>query len=115
MVANNRHAVALFLLALILRLAYLVEIRDTLYFQTLILDAEEYDYLAQALLEGDWWLATSRIYVHGPLYPALLALLKLSGAGPRGYAPVPSYPWGLYLVSCSTLLPVDFSPLPPLY
>ena len=47
MFANNRHVVALFLLALILRLAYLVEIRDTLYFDTLILDAEEYDYLAQ--------------------------------------------------------------------
>ena len=78
---NNRHAVVLFLLALILRLAYLVEIRDTLYFHTLILDAEEYDYLAQALLEGDWWLTTPRTYVHGPLYPALLALLKLGGAG----------------------------------
>lgn len=51
MFANNRHVVALFLLALILRLAYLVEIRDTLYFDTLILDAEEYDYLAQALIE----------------------------------------------------------------
>ena len=81
MFANNRHVVALFLLALILRLAYLVEIRDTLYFHTLILDAEEYDYLAQALIEGDWWFATHRTYVHGPLYPALLALLKLGGAG----------------------------------
>ena len=81
MFTNNRYIVALFLLALILRLAYLVEIRDTLYFHTLILDAEEYDYLAQALLEGDWWLATHRTYVHGPLYPALLALLKLGGAG----------------------------------
>ena len=80
MSVNNRHVVALFLLALILRLAYLVEIRDTLYFQTLILDAEEYDYLAQALLEGDGWLATHHTYVHGPLYPALLALLKLGGA-----------------------------------
>ncbi len=80
MFTNNRYIVALFLLALILRLAYLVEIRDTLYFHTLILDAEEYDYLAQALLEGDWWLATHRTYVHGPLYPALLALLKLGGA-----------------------------------
>ena len=80
MFANNRHVVALFLLALILRLAYLVEIRDTLYFHTLILDAEEYDYLAEALLEGDWWLTTHRTYVHGPLYPALLALFKLVGA-----------------------------------
>ena len=80
MFANNRHVVALFLLALILRLAYLVEIRDTLYFHTLILDAEEYDYLAQALIEGDGWLATHGTYVHGPLYPALLALLKLGGA-----------------------------------
>ena len=79
---NSRHVVALFLLALILRLAYLIEIRDTLYFHTLILDAWEYDYLAQALLEGDG--PTSRIYVHGPLYPALLALLKLGGAGPMG-------------------------------
>ncbi|MYF92475.1 MAG: tetratricopeptide repeat protein [Gemmatimonadetes bacterium] len=81
MFTNNRYIVALFLLALILRLAYLVEIRDALYFHTLILDAEEYDYLAQALIEGDWWLTTHRTYVHGPLYPALLALLKLGGAG----------------------------------
>ena len=81
MFANNRHVVALFLLALILRLAYLVEIRDTLYFHTLILDAEEYDYLAQALIEGDGWLTTHGTYVHGPLYPVLLALLKLGGAG----------------------------------
>ena len=81
MSVNNRHVVVLFLLALILRLAYLVEIRDTLYFHTLILDAEEYAYLAQALLEGDWWLTTHHTYVHGPLYPALLALLKLGGAG----------------------------------
>ena len=84
MSANKRHAIALFLLALILRLAYLVEIRDTLYFHTLILDAWEYDYLAQALLKGDGWLTTPRIYVHGPLYPVLLALLKLSGSGPMG-------------------------------
>ena len=81
MFTNNRYIVALFLLALILRLAYLVEIRDALYFHTLILDAEEYDYLAQALIEGDWWLTTHHTYVHGPLYPALLALLKLGGAG----------------------------------
>ena len=78
---NSRHVIALFLLALILRLAYLVEIRDTLYFHTLILDAWEYDHLAQALLEGEGWFSTPRIYVHGPLYPVLLALLKLSGAG----------------------------------
>ena len=80
MCINKRHAVALFLSALILRLAYLAEIRDTLYFHTLLLDAEEYYYLAQALLNGDWWLATHRTYVHGPLYPVLLALLKLGGA-----------------------------------
>ena len=58
---NSRHVVALFLLALILRLAYLVEIRDTLYFHTLILDAWEYDHLAQALLEGEGWFSTPRI------------------------------------------------------
>ena len=80
MCITNRHAIALFLLALILRLAYLAEIRDTLYFHTLLLDAEEYHYLAQALLNGDWWLAPHRTYVHGPLYPVLLALLKLGGA-----------------------------------
>ncbi len=77
---NSRHAIALFLLALILRLAYLVETRDTLYSHALILDAWEYDHLAEALLEGEGWRTTTRLYVHGPLYPALLALLKLSGA-----------------------------------
>ena len=78
---NNRHAVALFFLALVLRLVYLVEIRATPYFDTLVLDAEEYEFLARALLAGDWWFSTHRTYVHGPLYPLLLAVFKLGGAG----------------------------------
>jgi Flp pilus assembly protein TadD len=85
MTINSRYATALFLLALILRLIYLAEIRDTPYFHTLILDAEEYDYLAQTLLAGNRLSAPSaQTYVHGPLYPLLWALLKLVGTGHLG-------------------------------
>jgi len=71
----------LFLLALVLRLLYLAEIRDTPYFDTLVLDAYEYDRLADELLEGNWLLAYDGGYVHGLLYPCVLSLLKLCGAG----------------------------------
>jgi tetratricopeptide (TPR) repeat protein len=71
----------LFLLALALRLAYLFEVRDSPYFSTLVLDAEEYAFLAAAFAKGQWTAGVQSTYVHGPLYPLLLALFELGGAG----------------------------------
>ena len=68
---------AIFLLALVLRLFYLAAIRDAPYFHTLVIDAFEYDHLATQILQGNWLLDLAEaMYVHGPLYPYLLALLK---------------------------------------
>ena len=75
-------AAGIFTLALVLRLVYLFEIQDSLYFATLVLDAFEYDRIATRLLRGDWLLHYEGSYVHGLLYPCLLALLKpFSGPG----------------------------------
>lgn len=75
--SEDRTAVAgIFLLSLALRLAYLFEIRDSLYFATLVLDGFEYDRMAARLLRGDWLLHYEGGYVHGLLYPYLLAPLK---------------------------------------
>ena len=64
-----------FALALALRLGYLVETRQALYAHTLVLDGYEYDRLAGEILQGAW-VPDYRGYVHGLLYPYLLALLK---------------------------------------
>ena len=79
-----RTTLALFVLALGIRLLHLAEIGDTPYFDTLILDAYEYDGLSNQLLRGNWFLVDDGGYVHGPLYPYLLALLKLAGANHAG-------------------------------
>ena len=68
---------SIFLLALVLRLFYLAAIRDAPYFHTLVIDAFEYDHLATQILRGNWLLDPAvDMYVHGPLYPYLLVLLK---------------------------------------
>ena len=74
----------LFLLALLVRLVYLVEVGDSPYADTLVLDAFEYDQLAGQVLQGNWLLDQEDIYVHGPLYPYVLALGKWLGAGLGG-------------------------------
>jgi Tfp pilus assembly protein PilF len=66
----------LFGLALALRLLHLLEARHAPYYATLILDAEEYQHLAQALLAGSWARAAAATYVHGMLYPAVWALVE---------------------------------------
>ena len=76
---------SIFLLALVLRLFYLAAIRDAPYFHTLVIDAFEYDHLATQILRGNWLLDLAEdMYVHGPLYPYLLALLKGIGFGHLG-------------------------------
>jgi tetratricopeptide (TPR) repeat protein len=66
----------IFILALTLRLVYLAEIRDSPYFGTLVLDAYEYDQMAGRLLRGDWLIHYDEGYVHGLLYPFVLAPFK---------------------------------------
>jgi tetratricopeptide (TPR) repeat protein len=85
--SEDRTAVAsIFLLALVLRLVYLFEIRDSLYFATLVLDGFEYDRMAARLLGGDWLLHYEGGYVHGLLYPYVLAPLKFF-SGPENFLP----------------------------
>ena len=74
----------IFLIALAVRLAYVWGIKDTPYFASPVLDAEEYDRLSDQLLGGDWLLRGDVAYVHGPLYTWLFALVKLAAPGLTG-------------------------------
>jgi len=78
---ERRLPALLFLLALALRLAYLYEQRHSPYFSTLVLDAEEYAFLGAAFAKGEWAAGAQNTYVHGPLYPLVLAVFSLLGAG----------------------------------
>ena len=79
--SSRTAAAALFLLALVLRLLYLLEARHSPYFDDLLLDAEEYQILANGLLSGQWEQAAADTYVHGVFYPALWALVMFLGGG----------------------------------
>ena len=83
--ANRTLVLAIFLLALLLRLGYLADVSESPYFDTLILDAEEYDHLAGELRRGNWRLDEKQTYVHGLGYPAFLAILKIPGFGPADF------------------------------
>ncbi len=65
----------IFGLALVLRLLLLLEAADSPYATTLMLDAEEYQHLAHAVLDGSWRAAAAQTYVHGILFPLLWALV----------------------------------------
>ncbi len=82
--ANRTWVAAIFLVALLLRLGYLADVSESPYFDTLILDAEEYDHLAEELSRGNWRLDEKQTYVHGLGYPAALAALKILGFGLTG-------------------------------
>src|SRR5215470_5169538 len=77
----NRWPTALALIwiaALILRLAPLLDLRGGPFFSVLIVDGERYDAWAQQIAGGQW-LGTD-VFYQTPLYPYLLALLyKLAG------------------------------------
>jgi len=60
-------------LGLLLRMVYLLEMRDNPFFDTPIIDAESYDRWARQILAGEFlWQETK---LHGPLYPFFLALI----------------------------------------
>lgn len=64
---------AVLALATLLRVAYVVELRATPWFDQLVVDPEYYDQWAQRLAAGDW-LGTGAFYMD-PLYPYLLGAL----------------------------------------
>jgi Tfp pilus assembly protein PilF/4-amino-4-deoxy-L-arabinose transferase-like glycosyltransferase len=59
--------------AVVLRLAYLLELRRTPFFDHLILDLASYDTWAQKIAGGDW--LGSRVFYQDPLYPYFLGFL----------------------------------------
>lgn len=73
-------AIGIFVLALFLRIMLLADAADSPYAGSLLLDAEEYQHLAQSLLDGNWQAAAAQTYVHGILFPVLwAAILWLCG------------------------------------
>jgi tetratricopeptide (TPR) repeat protein len=66
------------LFAFVLRLIYLLELRNTSLFSVIIGDAKEYDLWAQRIAGGQW--IGSEVFYQTPLYPYLLAIIfKLAG------------------------------------
>ena len=72
--------IGIFLLALIVRLFYLWQIRSSPFFDTPVGDAGWHDAWARSLLEGGW--RYPGVFFRAPLYPYLLALIyALLGRG----------------------------------
>jgi tetratricopeptide (TPR) repeat protein len=70
-----------FLLAMVVRAAFFIEMRDSLFYQVLICDAWTYDQWAQRTAEGDW--IGSEVFYQTPLYPYFLAVVyKIFGHSP---------------------------------
>ena len=70
------HRVALliiFLVALALRLLYLWDVSDQVFFRQLVVDQESYDLWATRIAGGDW--IGDQPFYQDPLYPYLLALV----------------------------------------
>jgi tetratricopeptide (TPR) repeat protein len=65
--------VLVLILALAIRIAYLVHIHDNVSFQIIALDSELYDQKALEIIQGDFW--GNEIFYSAPLYPYFLALL----------------------------------------
>jgi 4-amino-4-deoxy-L-arabinose transferase-like glycosyltransferase len=64
---------AILLLATVVRLAYLAELRATPWFERLVVDPEYYDQWARRIAAGDW-LGSGAFYMD-PLYPYVLGAL----------------------------------------
>ena len=72
-------AVALFLLAFVVRVIYLVEIDGSEFGRVLVGDAVAYDAWARAIVAGDWF--GHEVFYQAPLYPYFLAVVY-AVAGP---------------------------------
>jgi 4-amino-4-deoxy-L-arabinose transferase-like glycosyltransferase len=69
--ASNWTLAGILLLAVALRLSYVLELRSLPFFERLVLDSEFYDVWAQRLAAGDW-LDGNRPFFFDPLYPYFL-------------------------------------------
>src|SRR6266576_2367941 len=64
--------------ALLLRLIYLFELRNTPFFSVIIGDGQQYDSWARQIAGGQW--IGSEVFYQTPLYPYFLAVIfKLAG------------------------------------
>ncbi|MFH1279346.1 MAG: glycosyltransferase family 39 protein [Candidatus Eisenbacteria bacterium] len=63
-------ALAVFALALLLRLWFLLDLKDHPYFEHLMIDSASYDRWAGRIADGDFW--GSRVFYQAPLYPYFL-------------------------------------------
>lgn len=63
---------ATFIFALLLRAAYLLDVRSSPVFDVYLLDADFYDRVARTIRSGDW-LAGQDVFTMSPLYPYFLA------------------------------------------
>ena len=110
-IAGHRLAGAvIFALALVLRLLHLLDIHSLPHFRELVLDAQEYDAMASLLLAGDWLLDLEGAYVHGILYPVLLAVCKGVGIGLLGARVLQAGMgalccWLIHRIGCRTATP----------
>lgn len=72
---------AIFAVAVVARLAYLLEMRGTPLFSVLVLDGQVYDEWARRIAAGDWY--GTEVFYQAPLYPYALAVFyALFGADP---------------------------------
>lgn len=68
-----RTGVAIFLVALIVRLVHLRQMKDTLLFSVLMGDSKGYDDWARRIAAGDW--IGGEVFYQAPLYPYFLAVV----------------------------------------
>lgn len=68
-----RTGVAIFLVALIVRLVHLWQLKDTLLFSVLMGDSRGYDDWARQIAAGDW--IGQEVFYQAPLYPYFLAVV----------------------------------------
>jgi 4-amino-4-deoxy-L-arabinose transferase-like glycosyltransferase len=69
----GRHALGLFVVAFLVRLVYLFEIRDSEFCRVLVGDAVAYDAWARSIAQGDW--LGHEVFYQAPLYPYFLAVI----------------------------------------
>ncbi len=97
----------LVLLALILRLIYLLQVRDNPHFYQPTMDPEFHLRWAQSILAGGFW--GSEVFFRAPLYPYLLALFHVVSGGDLFYVRLLQHGlgvvavWGLYRLGRATI------------
>lgn len=81
----NRYGPALvFGLAILIRIAYLIDFKDSPLFDAFVVDADYYDRKAREILSGDW-LGGEGLFTLSPLYPYFLAIFyKVTNASVVG-------------------------------